>query len=168
MIKQALRKSVISLCMMISILLVWGCSENLLEKAEESYQAGVEALKTDKTDDAKIHFKKALQLNSEHAQAHFQLGSIYAKATKEDEIKLAIGHLRVATKLDGNLNEARKELAILGFKLRVYSEIIDVCKKYLEKKPDDLDIQMILATSLMNTEKADEALAILQKTEKAA
>ncbi len=163
MIKQMLRTSVISLCMMISILLVWGCSENKVEKAEESYQAGLAALEADKSDDAKIHFKKALQLNSEHAQAHFQLGSVYAKSVKEDEIKLAIGHLRVANKLDNNLNEARKELAILGFKLRVYTEIIDVCKKYLEKKPDDLTIQMILATSLMNTEKADEALAILQK-----
>ena len=164
MSKQALRTSVISLCMMISVLLVWGCSENKVEKAEDSYQAGVAALEADKTDDAKIHFKKTLQLNSEHAQAHFQLGSIYAKAVKEEDIKLAIGHLRMAYKLDDNLNEARKELAILGFKLRVYSEIIDVCKKYLEKKPDDLDIQMILATSLMNTDKAGEALAILQKT----
>jgi len=170
MIKQTLRISVISLCMMLAVLLIWGCADEKVEKAEkaeESYQAGLTSLKADKTDDAKIHFKKALQLNSEHAQAHFQLGSIFAKSVKEDEIKLAIGHLRVAFKLDDNLNEARKELAILGFKLRVYSEIIDVCKKYLEKKPDDLDIQMILATSLMNTEKVDEALAILQKTAEA-
>jgi len=163
MIEQALRKSVISLCMMTAVLLVWGCSENKAEKAEKSYQAGIAALKADKTDDAKIHFKKTLQQNSEHAQAHFQLGSIYAKSVKEDEIKWAIGHLRVAFKLDDNLNEARKELAILGFKLRVYPEIIDVCKKYLEKKPDDLEIRMILASSLMNTQKPDEALAILQK-----
>ncbi|MDM8553943.1 tetratricopeptide repeat protein [Desulfococcaceae bacterium HSG7] len=170
MIKQALRTSVILLCMIVAVLLIWGCTDEKVEKAEkaeESYQAGVAALKADKTDDAEIEFRKALQLNSEHAQAHFQLGSIYAKSVKEDEIKKAIGHLRAAFKLDDNLNEARKELAVLGFKLRVYSEIIDVCKKYLEKKPDDLDIQMILATSLMNTEKVDEALAILQKTEKA-
>jgi len=170
MIKQALRTSVISLCMMVAVLLVWGCSDETadkVEKAEKSYQAGVAALKADKTDDAIIHFKKALQLNSDHAQAHFQIGSIYAKSVKEDEIKLAIGHLRVANKLDDNLNEARKELAILGFKLRAYSEIIDVCKKYLEKKPDNLDIQMILATSLMNTEKAAEALEVLEKAAEA-
>jgi len=167
MIKQALRTNVMTLCMLILVLWVSGCSENKVEKAEKSYQDGVAALKADKTDDAKIHFKKTLQLNSEHAQAHFKLGSIYAKSVKEDEIKLAIGHLRVAIKLDDNLNEARKELAILGFKLRVYPEIISVCKKYLEKKPDDPDIQMILATSLMNTEKVDEAMVILQKAAEA-
>lgn len=164
MIKQVLRiRTIMLLAMMISAAMVWGCSENKDEKANESFQAGLAAIQAGQTDDAKIHFKKTLQNNPQHAKAHYHLGSIYAQSKQEDEIKLAIRHLRLAFQLDDTLDEARRELAILGFKVRAYKEIIDICKKYLEKNPDDLEISLILAKSLLNVKNPDEASPILQK-----
>ncbi len=164
MIKLVLRIRIIMLLtMMISAAMVWGCPENKVEKANESFQAGLAAIKAGNIDDAKIHFKKTLQNNPQHAKAHFRLGSIYAQSKQEDEIKLAIRHLRLAFQLDDTLDEARRELAILGFKVRAYKEIIDICKTYLENNPDDLEVNLILAKSLLNVKKPHDALPILQK-----
>ena len=85
------------------------------EKADKFYQLGIKALEEQRSDEAIIQFKNAVQKNHSHAKAHYQLGSLYAKSK---QLILAARELNLAIKHDPELNEARRMLAMIFFRKR--------------------------------------------------
>jgi len=152
--------------LLLALLLVsCGCQkENDAQIAENHLQAGLKALETKKPDDAVIQFKKALQKNPQLAKAHLQLGKIYAQQSDTAEkIKMAAMQFSEAIKSDQDLNEARKELALLCFRNKSYKIAIPLCQEIIERKAEDAEVLLVLGNSLAYIGNFAEAADILQK-----
>ena len=147
------------------LLLSGGCQkENDAQIAEKHHQAGLKALEAKKPDDAVIEFKKALQKNPQLAKAHLQLGKIYAQQSDTAEkIKMAAMQFSEAIKSDQDLNEARKELAVLCFRNKSYKIAIPLCQEIIERKAEDAEVLLVLGNSLAYIGNFSEAADILQK-----
>jgi tetratricopeptide (TPR) repeat protein len=139
-----------------------GCSlmEGNEEKAEKSYQLGLKALEEQRNDEAIIHFKSAIQKNLSHANAHYQLGSLYAKSK---QLVLAERELDMAIRYDPGLNEARRMLAMIYFRKQDYAKAIPLFKELIEKEGEDSGTLFYLGNSLVKVGNAEEAKKILQK-----
>ncbi|MDM8543859.1 tetratricopeptide repeat protein [Desulfococcaceae bacterium HSG9] len=146
-------------------LLCGGCDkETNTQAAERYFQAGLKSLEAEKPDDAVIQFKNAVQKNPKHAKAHLQLGKIYAQQSDTAaKIKMAARQFSEAIKSDIDLNEARKELAVLCFRNKSYKIAIPLCQELIERKADDAEVLLILGNSLAYVGKLIEAVDILQK-----
>ncbi len=138
------------------LLMLGGCSG---ENPNELYQQGVAAMDAEKSDEAIIWFKKALQKEPEMALAHYKLGQIYHK---KGDAKLAFGQLSLALQQDSNMAEARKELIFLLVENRALEQVVKNCEQYIELNGDDEDVYLILGNSLAYLKKLDEAVAILR------
>ena len=151
---------------MSSFLFLFGCSlfESDKEKADRFVQLGMEAQKENKTDEAIIQFKNALQKDPLHSGAHYALGEIYFKA---DKPQLAAMELNLAISQDSKMTKAKQLLSKLYFRYGAYDRSIPLLKELAEGKKPDLETVLMLGNALVNTDKGAEAKAVLEKAEKA-
>jgi superkiller protein 3 len=61
------------------------------------YNLGILLADMGRTDEAMVHYQKALELNPNHAEAHNNLGALLAKTGRTDE---AIAHYRKALEIN--------------------------------------------------------------------
>lgn len=130
------------------------------EDPEQLFQQGIDAMTADKTDEAIIWFKKALQQNPEMAIAHYKLGEVYRK---KGDGRLSYAELSQALQQDPTLKDARKELAFLLVENRALEQAVKVCEEYLENNGDDKDIYLLLGNALAYTKQVDSAVEVLRK-----
>lgn len=64
-----------------------------------------------KTAEAEAEFRRAIELNPDHARSHEGLGLLYARQARAAE---ALRHLRAAVRLDPTRTQAGQELARLA------------------------------------------------------
>ena len=74
------------------------------EKADRFVRLGMEAQKENKTDEAIIQFKNALQKDPLHSGAHYALGKIYLEI---DKPQLAAMELNLAISQNSKMTEAK-------------------------------------------------------------
>ncbi|MCK5256143.1 MAG: tetratricopeptide repeat protein, partial [Deltaproteobacteria bacterium] len=83
-------------------------SQETLKKSQKNwndyYKYGLKLLKVENYSDAESAFKKAIDLKSDHSDAHYHLGKIY---TEQNRFKNAILILKQAIALKGNSRKAR-------------------------------------------------------------
>jgi tetratricopeptide (TPR) repeat protein len=120
------------------------------EKADRFVQLGMEAQKENKTDEAIIQFKNALQKDPLHSVAHYALGEIYFKA---DKPQLAAMELNLAINQDSKMTKAKQLLAKLYFRYGAYDRAIPLLKELAEGEKPDLETILMLGNALVNTEK---------------
>ena len=162
-VKKASRTIII----MLSFLFLFSaCSlfESDKEKADRFVQLGMEAQKENKTDEAIIQFKNALQKDPLHPVAHYRLGGIYFKA---DKPQLAAMELNLAVSQDSGMTKAKQLLAKLYFRYGAYDRAIPLLKELAEGEKPDLETVLMLGNALVNTDEGAEAKAVLEKAEKA-
>jgi len=160
------RISLLATAFILALLLVsGGChKENDTQAAERYYQAGLKALEENTPDDAVIRFKNAVKKNPKHALAHLQLGKIYARQSDTAaKIKMAAMQFSQAIQSDQDLNEARKELALLCFRNKSYKIAIPLCQELVERKAADAEMLLVLGNSLGYIGNLAEAADMLQK-----
>ena len=109
----------------------YGCSA---DDPEKLFQQGIDAMESEKPDEAIIWFKKALQKNPEMAMAHYKIGQVYHE---KGDGRQAYAELSRAVQQDPKLSEARKELAFVLVENRALEQAVEVCKQYLEINGDD-------------------------------
>ncbi len=86
-------------------------SQETLKKSQKNwtdyYKYGLRLLKVENYSDAESAFKKAIDLKSDHSDAHYHLGKIY---TEQNRFKNAISILKQAIALKGDSGKARNLL----------------------------------------------------------
>jgi len=130
------------------------------EDPEQLFQQGIDAMIADKSDEAIIWFKKALQQDPEMAIAHYKLGEVYRK---NGDGRLAYAELSQALQQNPKLKDARKELAFLLVENRALEQAVKVCEEYLDRNGNDEDIYLLLGNALAYTKQVDSAVEILRK-----
>ena len=102
--------------------------------------------------------RSALDSRPDWAEAHYVLGAALAA---RKEYTSARGELGRALDLDPSLAEANQVLAQVHQRLGENEYAVEVGRRYLRQRPDDLKIRLLVAQSLVNLERLDEALAEL-------
>jgi len=141
----------------------WGGYESDEKKAEQLLEQGVEAIENEKTNEALIWLRKALQENSDLAEAHYQLGRLYRKMGKAN---LAYTELSRAVSLDRSFKEAKKELAFFLAEQKAQEEALKLCEQYIEAEGRDPDILLIMGNALVFLQRQDEAVNLLRRAVK--
>jgi tetratricopeptide (TPR) repeat protein len=109
---------------------------------EKNVDAAVAALRT------------AINARPDWAQAHFVLGT--ALAVSGDQTG-ARSELARALEIDASLLQARRVLAQVHAGLRENEYAVEEGRRYLRERPDDIQLHILVAQSLIRLGKADEA-----------
>jgi tetratricopeptide (TPR) repeat protein len=132
--------------------------EELLEQEPDHPGALLIKAKVDlfekKLDDAVAALRSAISSRPEWAQAHFVLGT--ALAMKGDETG-ARSELARALEIDASLLQARRVLAQVHAGLRENEYAVEEGRRYLRERPDDVQLRILVAQSLIRMGKAEEA-----------
>ena len=111
-------------------------------------------------DEAVAHYRKAVELKPDFAEAHYSLGMVLQQQGKIDE---AIVHYRKALESQPDLVEVRNNLGIALAGCGKADEAIVQYQKALEIKPDFAEVHNNLAGVLVGRGQADQAIAHYQK-----
>jgi tetratricopeptide (TPR) repeat protein len=103
--------------------------------------------------------RSALDSRPEWAEGRYVLGAALAA---RKEYSAARSELARAVDLDPSLAEANQVLAQVHHRLGEFEYAVDVGRRFLRARPDDLKIRMLVAQSLVNLGKLDEAIAELE------
>jgi len=104
--------------------------------------------------------RAALESRVDWAEARYVLGAALA-ATRE--YTAARSELGRALDLDPSLTEAKQVLAQVHQRLGEHEYAVEVGRRYLQQRPDDVKIRLLVAQSLVNLARLDEALAALDQ-----
>jgi tetratricopeptide (TPR) repeat protein len=124
------------------------------------YNLGVLLMNTERSNEAMVHFQKALELNPNHAEAHNNLGVLLAQFGRTDE---AMAHYQKALELNPNHAEAHNNLGALLAQLGQADEAIVHYQKALEINSNYGDAHYNLGIMLAGMGRPDEAMAHYQK-----
>ena len=111
-------------------------------------------------DEAMAHYRKALEIKPDYAEAHNNLGIALAGRGRIDE---AIAHYRKALEIKPNYAEAHNNLGIALAGCGRIDEAIAHYQKALEIKPDYAEAHNNLGVALADRGRIDEAIAHYQK-----
>jgi tetratricopeptide (TPR) repeat protein len=132
--------------------------EDLLEKEPDNPGGLLIKAKVDlfekKLDDAVAALRSAISSRPEWAQAHFVLGT--ALAMKGDQTG-ARSELARALEIDASLLQARRVLAQVHAGLRENEYAVEEGRRYLRERPDDVQLRILVAQSLLRMGKGEEA-----------
>jgi tetratricopeptide (TPR) repeat protein len=102
--------------------------------------------------------RAALDSRPDWAEARYVLGAALAARKEYTSARSELGR---ALDLDPSLAEANQVLAQVHHRLGENEYAIEVGRRYLRQRPDDLKIRLLVAQSLVNLTRLDEALAEL-------
>jgi tetratricopeptide (TPR) repeat protein len=91
---------------------------------------------------AERHFKSALRINGDYADAWLGLARVYRSVDKYDEYRDSINRLR---KLEVQDMEASKEIGVCDLRFGDHTSAIQCFERILEQRPDDVDAHINLA-----------------------
>lgn len=107
-----------------------------------------------KADDAVASLRRALDRRADWAQAHFLLASALLLQNDREQARAEV--LR-AVELDAEFVEARRLLTKIHALLGEHELAIEEARRVLRQRPDDREIRIALAQSLVASGKPDEA-----------
>ncbi len=111
-------------------------------------------------DEALAALRRALDTRPDWAQAHFLLGSIQFV---QGDRTAARAELSRALELDAGLVEAHRLLARVHAALGDHRLAVETGREVLQQQPDDAEMRVLVAQSLVRLRRLDEALAELAK-----
>jgi tetratricopeptide (TPR) repeat protein len=130
----------------------------VLAKAPDMPEAHFVRAKLDlsegKADDAVASLRRALDRRADWAQAHFLLASALLMQNDRQQARAEV--LR-AVELDAEFVEARRLLTSVHALLGEHDLAIEEARRVLRQQPDDREMRIALAQSLVSSNKADEA-----------
>lgn len=142
----------------------------LTETEEENAAALVIKAKADlyhrKAADAIAGLRAAVNLRPEWGQAHFVLGTALLM---DGDVTAARSELARALELDPSLLQARRVLAQVHADLRENDYAIEEGRRYLRERPDDHQLRILVAQSLLrrgDMEAAERELAMIPEAER--
>jgi tetratricopeptide (TPR) repeat protein len=103
--------------------------------------------------------RAALDSRPDWAEARYVLGAALAARKEYSAARSELGR---ALDLDPSLAEANQVLAQVHHRLGEYEYAVDVGRRFLRARPEDLKIRMLVAQNLVNLGKLDEALKELE------
>jgi tetratricopeptide (TPR) repeat protein len=109
--------------------------------------------------DAINSIRAALDGRPDWAEARYVLGAALAARKEYSAARSELGR---ALDLDPSLAEANQVLAQVHHRLGEYEYAVDVGRRFLRARPEDLKIRMLVAQSLVNLGKLDDALKELE------
>ncbi|MFQ5415886.1 MAG: tetratricopeptide repeat protein [Myxococcota bacterium] len=142
-------------------------AENPEQPAALAIRAKVD-LYEKKVDDAIAVLRTAVSQLPDWAQAHFLLGT--ALAMKGDHTG-ARSELARALEIDATLVQARRVLAQVHADLRENEYAVEEGRRYLRERPDDVQVRILVAQSLIRlgkTAQAERELAAVPEAERTA
>lgn len=111
-------------------------------------------------DDAAIAYRKAIELDSNYALAHVNLGILLTAMQKEDD---AIIHLKTALTLNPHLTPALNQLGDIYLRRDCYSDALDVFLKCLDKMPENTELNYRLGVVYFKLRDFDRAKMQFEK-----
>jgi tetratricopeptide (TPR) repeat protein len=146
--------------MAVMLVAATGCKSNP-EKAKKKYlESGMSYVEKKQYDAALIQFKKALQVDSKYAEAHYQLGLVLLHLQRPRD---AYQELNTAATLDPKDLKARLQLGNLLWAARQFKQSEEQARKILEIDPNNADGYALLGTSLFAEREPDQALEAYNK-----
>ncbi len=112
--------------------------------------------KEGQTDEAIIHFQKALEIKPDYRDAHYNLGNAYINKGKLAE---AIAELKTVLRLKPEDINAQESLAEALLKLGKAAEAIPYCKAVVAAKPEDAHAHFALGWACQAANRPEQALA---------
>jgi DNA-binding response OmpR family regulator len=116
--------------------------EGLAEEVEAALQAGLDAYKAGRIDEAVEHLERGLVIDPLAFRLHFHLGLLYGRKGRVYE---AVQRLETALDINGTYFPTLKNLAILYQKVGFRNKAIEAWEKALTLAPDDATKQSIQA-----------------------
>jgi len=98
--------------------------------------------------------RTAIDARPEWAQAHFVLGTALAMKGDETSARSALAR---ALEIDASLLQARRVLAQVHARLRENEYAVEEGRRYLRGRPDDTQLRILVAQSLIRLGKSQEA-----------
>ncbi|HSJ96563.1 MAG TPA: tetratricopeptide repeat protein [Myxococcota bacterium] len=144
---------------LLCLVLLWGgplgCQDDA-SRLSEHMSRGDEYLEDEKPNEAVIEFKNALQIDPNHAPAHFGLAKAYLA---QRDVRKAYWELQETARLDPENIDAR--LALGQFLLLggddEFTQAIEQADAILERQPERWEAFLIRARALENLKRLDEA-----------
>lgn len=121
---------------------------------------GTEAYREGQIDDAIAHFQKALAINSDAAQVHYNLGLCFAQTGRLDD---AIAQYRMEIASTPQFGMVHNSLGFALGRKGLSSEAIAEYNKALALEPGNADALNNLGDELLKKGETDESIADLQK-----
>jgi tetratricopeptide (TPR) repeat protein len=121
---------------------------------------GIILLKAGDAQGAIANLEKSLPEFEDNFEANFYLGEAYRN---EEKLAEAIYRYKKALKIQSDEPRAVKSLAWSYYKIRYYSEALNLAQKLQKISPNDDQPTMILARVQMKLKRENEALAALKK-----
>ena len=117
-------------------------------------------LQKGQADEAITHYQKALQINPDNAEAHYNLGNVLLKKGSVDE---AITHYQKALQINPDYAEAHNNLGNALLQKGSVDEAIAHYQKALQINPDYAEAHYNLGNALLQKGRVDEAITHYQK-----
>ena len=146
------------------LMVATGCKGNP-EKAKKKYlESGLAYVDKKQYDAAVIQFKKALQVDPNYADAHYQLGlALLRQGNDKDHVIQAYSQLNQAAKLDPKNLKARLEMGDLLWASKDFKKAEEQARTVLQQDPNSAEAYALLGTSLFAQKEPAEALEAYNK-----
>jgi tetratricopeptide (TPR) repeat protein len=116
---------------------------------------GVTLARQRKDEEAEIHYRKALEIKSNYADAHYNLGILLARHEKNEEASV---HFVETLRINPNKVEAHNDLGVILSKRGKIQEAIDHFSEAVRINPNYGEAQFNLGTALVHQGRNEEAL----------
>jgi len=130
------------------------------QKLAEFLERGDKALEAEKYDEAVIEYRNVLQLDPNHAAAHYSLARSYTALQK---LKEAYWELHEAVRLDPANTDARVSYAQFSLLARDFEEVLTQADAIVENEPERASAYTLRGEALTALERFDEAEAAFTK-----
>lgn len=106
--------------------------------------------------------KSLVDSQPDSADAHFNLGLVYARQGQSKDEEVAVTEFREALRLDQGMDPARIALARLLISLQKYSDAVPVALEYTGRQPKDAQGFYTLGLAYRGVKKSDAAVSALR------
>jgi tetratricopeptide (TPR) repeat protein len=146
------------------LIVATGCKGNP-EKAKKKYlESGLAYVDKKQYDAAVIQFKKALQVDPNYADAHYQLGlALLRQGNDKQHLTQGYFELNQAAKLDPKNLKARLEMGNLLWARTDFKKAAEQARTVLQQDPNSAEAYALLGTSLFAQKEPAEALEAYNK-----
>lgn len=161
------RRIVYSLALLAMIVSFTACSGK--ESAKSYYNAGMEALESEKYENAAAYFEKAIQLKDDKADYYINYAAALTMLGKYDEA--IVQYDKAVPDVESSITDKNKKRALRGkgvifYKQGEFAKAEELFKEALTmdtEKDLNEDISCYLADTYMQQEKYDQALAVVDR-----
>jgi tetratricopeptide (TPR) repeat protein len=134
---------------------LWACQDDAA-RLQEHMTRGEEYAEQGRYEEALIEFKSVLQIDPNHAKAHFDLAHAYFRVNKPRE---GFWELRETVRLDPANHEAKLEFSQLAILAGEKEEALLQSSSVVEADPSNVHAYLVRGQALDSLDRRDDALA---------